>query len=185
MVVTKTRITVDEYLAMEELEGRRTNLIDGEIVVMEPTLWHQRAIVEIAAALLAWEKGGPGRGLVSMPLDIKLDDFNVYAPDVLWYAQHRAPEIMAPRPYAMPDLVAEVRSPSTWRYDVGRKKSGYEAFGARELWLIDFSAVLVFRRSDPKQPTFDATLELTPEQTLSSPLLPGFELALASLYPAA
>jgi Uma2 family endonuclease len=59
VVVTKTRITVDEYLAMEELEGRRTNLIDGEIVVMEPTLWHQRAIVEISAALLAWEKGGP------------------------------------------------------------------------------------------------------------------------------
>ena len=37
MVVTKTRITADEYVAMEELEGRRTDLIDGEIVVIEPT----------------------------------------------------------------------------------------------------------------------------------------------------
>jgi Uma2 family endonuclease len=186
VVVTKTRITADEYLAMgEDPWGRRGQLIDGEIVVNEPTRWHQRAVIEISAGLLAWEKGGTDRGLVSLPLDIKRDEYNVYAPDVLWYAQDRAPAISAPRPYPAPDLVVEVRSPSTWRLDIGPKKSGYEAIGVRELWLVDFSAVLVFRRSDPQQPTFDATLELTPEQTLGSPLLPGFELALASLYPAA
>ena len=183
MVVTKTRITADKYLAMEELEGRRTNLIDGEIVVNEPTPWHQRAILEIGSALLVWEKGGSGRGVASLPLDIKIDEFNVYAPDVLWYAQDRAPELMAPRPYPPPDLVVEVRSPSTWRYDIGRKKSGYEAAGVRELWLVDFTSVLVFRRSGLKRPDFDVTLELTPEESLGSPLLPGFELPLAALYP--
>ena len=129
------------------------------------------------------EKGGSGRGVASLPLDIKLDEFNVYAPDVLWYAQDRAPELMAPRPYPPPDLVVEVRSPSTWRYDIGRKKSGYEAAGVRELWLVDFTSVLVFRRSGPKRPDFDVTLELTPEESLGSPLLPGFELPLAALYP--
>ncbi len=183
MVVTKTRITADEYLAMEELEGRRTDLIDGEIVVNEPTPWHQRAVLEIVMALGAWQKGGADRGVASLPLDIKLDEFNVYGPDVLWYAEGRAPAITAPRPYPPPDLVVEVRSPSTWRHDIGRKKSGYEAAGVRELWLVDFSSVLVFRRSDPKRPDFDVTLELTPEETLSSPLLPGFALPLAGLYP--
>ncbi len=186
MVVTKTRITADEYLAMgEDPWGRRGQLIDGEIVVMEPTLWHQRAVVEISAALLGWEKGGPDRGLVSNPLDIKRDEFNVYAPDVLWYAKDRAPEIMAPRPYPPPDLVVEIRSPSTWRYDIGPKKTGYEAMGVRELWLVDFTSVLVFRRSEPTRPDFDVTLELTPEETLTSPLLPGFGLPLADLFPAA
>jgi Uma2 family endonuclease len=184
VVVTKTRITAHEYLAMEELEGRRTDLIDGEIVVNEPTRWHQDAIKEIAFALVAWEKGGPGRGVVSLPLDIKIDEFNVYGPDVLWYAEGRAPAITAPRPYPPPDLVVEVRSPSTWRHDIGRKKSGYEAAGVRELWLVDFTSVLVFRRSDPKRPDFDVTLELTQGETLTSPLLPGFALPLAGLYPA-
>ena len=183
MVVTKTRITADEYLAMEELEGRRTDLIDGEIVVNEPTRWHQDAVKEIVLALGIWEKGGADRGTMSLPLDIKLDEFNVYAPDVLWYTEGRAPAITAPRPYPPPDLVVEVRSPSTWRHDIGRKKSGYEAAGVRELWLVDFSSVLVFRRSDPKRPDFDVTLELTPEETLTSPLLPGFALPLAGLYP--
>ena len=132
-----------------------------------------------------WEKGGVDRGFTCLPLDIKLDEFNVYAPDVLWYAEGHAPELMAPRPYAPPDLVVEIRSPSTWRHDIGRKKSGYEAAGVRELWLVDFTCVLVFRRSDPKRPDFDVALELTPEETLTSPLLPGFALPLADLYPAA
>jgi Uma2 family endonuclease len=183
VVVTKTRITANEYLAMEELEGRRTDLIDGEIVVNELTPWHQRAASAILIGLGEWEKGGAGRGFACLPLDIKLDELNVYAPDVLWYAEGRAPALMAPRPYPPPDLVVEVRSPSTWRHDIGRKKSGYEAAGVGELWLVDFTSVLVFRRSDPKRADFDVTLELTPEQTLTSPLLPDFALPLAGLYP--
>ncbi len=183
MVVTKTRIRADEYLAMgEDPWGRRGQLIDGEIVLNEPTRWHQHAVREIAFALIGWEKGGSGRGSASLPLDVKLDEFNVYGPDVLWYTTDRAPELMAPRLYPLPDLVAEVRSRSTWRHDIGRKKSGYEAAGVRELWLVDFTAVLVFRRSRPKRPDFDVTLELTSEETLTSPLLPGFGLPLADLY---
>jgi Uma2 family endonuclease len=186
VVVTRTRITADEYLAMEEDPwGRRSQLIDGEIVVNQPTPWHQRAVLEISAALLVWEKGGHDRGLVSLPLDIRRDEYNVYAPDALWYAPGRVPSLDAPRPYAPPDLVVEVRSPSTWRFDIGPKKAGYEALGVRELWLVDFTSVLVFRRGDPKRPDFDVTLELTPEETLTSPLLPGFALPLAGLYPAA
>ena len=185
MVVTKTRITADEYLAMgEDPWGRRSQLIDGEIVMNQPTRWHQDAVKEIVLALGMWEKAGTDRGLMSLPLDIKLDEFNVYAPDVLWYAEGHAPELMAPRPYPPPDLVIEIRSPSTWRHDIGRKKSGYEAAGVRELWLVDFTSVLVFRRSAPQQPDFDITLELTPEESLTSPLLPGFALPLAGLYPA-
>jgi Uma2 family endonuclease len=186
VVVTKTRITADQYLAVGlDPWGRRSQLIDGEIVMNEPTRWHQRAVMEIVAALLAWEKAGPDRGFACLPLDIKRDEYNVYAPDVLWYAQGRAPALDAPRPYPAPDLVVEIRSPSTWRYDIGPKKSGYEAMGVRELWLVDFTSVLVFRRSAPQRPDFDLTLELTPQETLASPLLPGFGLPLADLYPVA
>lgn len=183
MVVTKTRITADEYLAIEGLEGRRTELVDGEVVVNEPTPWHQRAVLEIVSALFVWEKGGADRGLTCLPLDIKRDEYNVFAPDALWYAPGREPRLDAPRPYPPPDLTVEVRSPSTWRFDIGPKKTGYEAMAVRELWLVDFTSLLVFRRSSPQRPDFDVTLELAPEETLASPLLPGFALPLASLYP--
>ncbi len=68
--------------------------------------------------------------------------------------------------------------------DIGAKKSGYERAGLPELWLVDTAAdeVLVFRRSRPGTPTFGVSLELTNQDTLTSPLLPAFELPLSSLF---
>lgn len=185
MVVTRTRITADEFLAMErdEFDTRRYELVDGEVVVNAPVLWHQHVSLEIAGTLRAWAQAERGRGVATIWIDVKLDQYNVYEPDVLWYAQDRAPSLTDRPPYPIPGLAVEVRSPSTWRKDVGRKKAVYEARGVGELWLVDFTAVLVYRRSGPKQATFDVELELAPEETLTSPLLPGFALPVARLYP--
>jgi Uma2 family endonuclease len=75
-----------------------------------------------------------------------------------------------------------VRSPSTWRYDIGHKKSVYEAGGLPELWLVDCDAVLVFRRSERPESSFDVALELSRQDRLTSPQLPGFELDLGQLF---
>ncbi len=84
----------------------------------------------------------------------------------------------------MPDLCVEIRSPGTWRYDVGAKKAGYERAGLRELWLVDDRAecVLVYRRSRPDAPDFDVALELTAGDELASPQLPGFALSVEELF---
>ncbi len=68
--------------------------------------------------------------------------------------------------------------------DIGRKKSVYEAHGVPELWLVDdvASVVLVFGCSAPDVTYYDTALELDGDDTLCSPLLPGFELALAELF---
>ncbi|MCA1846431.1 MAG: Uma2 family endonuclease [Actinobacteria bacterium] len=72
----------------------------------------------------------------------------------------------------------EVRSPSTWRYDVGTKKRVYEATGLPELWLVDTDAdtVLVYRQSSPDASTFDVDLEFGAGEQRSTPLLPGLEI---------
>jgi Uma2 family endonuclease len=67
------------------------------------------------------------------------------------------------------------------------KKARYEQHGLPELWLVDTAAdaVIVFRRSVASAPTFDVSLELARGDVLTSPLLPGFELALDELFGAA
>ncbi len=42
--------------------------------------------------------------------------------------------------------------------------------------------VLVYRRSAPDAPAFDVALELTEGDTLASPQLPGFALAVSELF---
>jgi Uma2 family endonuclease len=180
------RMTADQYFALPySPELRGAELVEGELVMEQPLLLHQAVRDELAYALRSWVRAGAGRGLVSSPLDVKLDEHNVFGPDLLWYPEEAAPDIHAGRPYPVPSLAVEVRSPSTWRYDIGPKKAAYERAGLRELWLVDTAAseVLIFRRSGPEAASFDVVLELDRSETLTSPLLEGFELPLAELFP--
>jgi Uma2 family endonuclease len=175
-------MTADEYLALGEGHPR-TQLVEGEVVLNAPQLPHQIVFGDLHFALQLWARADRGRGLVIAPLDVRLDDRNVYNPDILWYAEDRAPRRDDAPPYPMPDIAVEIRSPSTWRYDVGVKKTIYERQGLAELWLVDTRAqtVLVFRRSGPEVKAFDVVLELEREERLESPQLPGFSLALSEL----
>jgi Uma2 family endonuclease len=184
-VRTAEPMTADEYLALEPPPARRRlELVEGEVVVHEPTWMHGDAQERIVFALGQWTRAAAGRGRAHLPLDVKLDERNVYAPDVVWYCEGRVPARNDPPPYPPPDLAVEVRSPSTWRFDIGAKKRNYERYGVAELWLVDTAAgvVLVFRRSSPKAPAFDLSEELDTQATLTSPLLPGFALPVAEIF---
>jgi len=184
-VTTAEQMTADEFLALGLREdGRRGQLIDGEVVMNEPTWMHGDSQLKILLALRVWSRAAPNRGAANLPIDVKLDDRNVYGPDVVWYRDGRAPTRADQPPYPVPDLAVEVRSPSTWRYDVGVKMRNYERRGVGELWLVDTAAdvVLVFRRSSATAPLFDVSEEFAADATLSSPLLPGFALPVAEIF---
>ena len=102
-------------------------------------------------------EGGEDRGLVIAPTDVVMDQFNVYGPDLLWISERHRPRDPTRRLQRVPDLCVEIRSPSTWRYDIGAKKRVYEAGSLPELWLVDdvSEAVYAFRRSSPGLDRFD------------------------------
>jgi Uma2 family endonuclease len=159
-------------------------LIDGTVVVNEPRLPHARAQTELIYRLRRWIEEGDARGQVSVPTDIVVDRSNVFAPDVWWVGEHRRPTLDQLYLEGMPDLVIEIRSPSTWIRDLRVKLPRYEAAGVSEAWYVDTEAhtVLVFRRSRADAPTFDVSLELGVDQELTSPLLPGFALRVAAIF---
>ncbi len=176
------RMTVAEYLA--EDRGRWASLVDGEVVVCAPRSLHQVVVREMLVELALWARAAPGRGEVTTEIAVELDEYNWFGPDLLWYREGRGPGRTEVVPQPLPEIAAEVRSPSTWRFDIGAKKARYEQHGLPELWLVDTAAdvVLVFRRSSPRAPTFDVSLELARGDALTSPLLPGFALALDALF---
>lgn len=183
MALTSTRLTAEEYFALPPTE-KRTQLIDGEIVETEASLRHQRITGEIYAELRSWLRQNPGQGEAGIPVNVHLDDRNVFAPDVWWVPEASRPARDATRIVGPPALAVEVRSPSTWRYDVGTKRATFERLGLSELWLVDTQAnsVLVYRRSTAKADRFDVALELEATEVLTTPLIPGFSLVLAALF---
>jgi Uma2 family endonuclease len=187
MAVTSTRLTAEEYFALPPTTAtgtrRRTQLIDGEVVVTEASVRHQRITLELARLLTNWIREHPGHGEAGIPVNVHLDDHNVFAPDVWWVPEASRPARDATRIAGPPALAVEVRSPSTWRYDVGAKKATYERARLAELWLVDTeaSSVLVYRRSAPGATSFDLALELGAGEVLATPLIPGFALDLGEL----
>jgi Uma2 family endonuclease len=183
MEATATRITAERYFEIS-VEGERTQLIGGALVVDEPLPIHGVLQVRLVAALYSWTEDAEGRGLVCLPADVVMDEFNVYGPDLLWIAERHRPADLRKRLERIPDLCVEIRSPGTWRFDIGEKKRVYEAGGLPELWLVDdvSEQVYVFRRSAPRADHFDVALDLGKDDVLSSPLLPGFTLPLPELF---
>ena len=175
------RLTVDEFFALPG-EQRHTQLIDGEIVVNAPSRRHQRILLWLAYELETFRRTKPHLGSPGLEMDVPVGEFNVYLPDLWWSTPERQPGPL--RFDGMPDLAIEVRSPGTWRFDIGTKKDGYEAGGLPELWLVDTAAerVIVHRRSHPDAPTFDVRVELAPGDELTTPLLPGLALDVAELF---
>jgi Uma2 family endonuclease len=183
MTTTAGQMTAAQYLE-RTWDERWTELVDGAIIVNEPLPIHMVLAGWIYAQLLAWTDAAPGRGIAFLPIDVPIDERNVFAPDVCWYAEERRPTNLGEVVQRVPDLAVEVRSESTWRYDIGVKKARYESAGVAELWLVDTRApsVLVFRRSAPQAPAFDVALELERRASLASPLLPGLTLDLTRLF---
>jgi Uma2 family endonuclease len=176
-------MTVEEYRAKSH-EGDRTQLIDGVVVVTESKPIHGLAQGALIFALGEWVGAGTGRGMVLPPVNVALTDRDSYGPDVVWFSEDHVPDDLTQDPERVPDLVVEVRSPSTWRFDIGRKRYVYETHGVPELWLVDpyEQMVTVCRRTDPRAPTFDIELPLGPSDLLRSPQLPGFQLPIESLF---
>ncbi len=181
-MATATRMTAEQYYAVT-VEGDRAQLVEGELVVNQPKSRHALLQSRLNAALTVWTSDGEARGMTLAPTDIRMDEHNVYGPDVIWFAHGHEPDLDA-YPDRVPDLCIEIRSPGTWRYDIGPKKRVYEDGGLPELWLVDgeTATVLVYRRSTPETSTFDVMLELGVADALTSPQLPGFELNLSELF---
>jgi len=181
--ITAARLTAEQYYALPPTE-QRTQLIDGEVVVTEASLRHQRIALEICFLLMQWLRANPGHGEAGIPVNVHIDERNVFAPDVWWVPESARPPRDATKILGPPALAVEVRSPSTWRYDVGVKKATYERHGLAELWLVDTrpDRVLIFRRSSPEAATFDVTAERAAPASLATPLIPGFAVDLAAVF---
>lgn len=183
MSATATRMTAKQYAAWS-VEGDRTQLVAGEVILNDPKPVHALLQARLITAMGTWIEAGDRRGIVTAPTSLTLDEHNVYGPDALWFSEERRPADLRRYPDGVSDLCVEVRSPGTWRYDIGAKRAVYERSGLPELWLVDDRAetVLVYRRSEDGSDSFDIALELGRDEMLSSPRMPGFELLLEGLF---
>jgi Uma2 family endonuclease len=75
--------------------------------------------------------------LLLAPMDVYLDDENLFQPDLIFISNENAHIIKKSYIEGTPDLLMEILSPSTSKNDKIRKKTQYERFGVKEYWIVD------------------------------------------------
>lgn len=130
--------TWDDFIALEEDDLRE--LIDGELVEVEvPTDCHEHVVMRIGAALTVWCDAGHGGRALGSGYKVRISDRRGLMPDVQFYrdGNRSSREQQQGLVRGHPDLVVEVVSPSSQRYDRVKKLRWYAGLGVPEYWLVD------------------------------------------------
>ena len=119
-------------------EGTMAQLIQSQLVMSPaPTYGHQKLVVRLCTMINSFlNQHDMGEVLVA-PFDVHLDDENVYQPDILFIRNDQLSNIRKDGFHGAPDVVIELLSSFTSRYDLGQKKAGYERHGVQEYWIVD------------------------------------------------
>jgi Uma2 family endonuclease len=180
-VEKKKKYTVDDYMMLEE--GAPFQLINNELIMSpSPIPIHQvisRRIVQNMSNFL--DDQHDNGFLVYAPMDVKLDEGNIFQPDILYVKEERAAEIVKDRVEGAPDLVIEILSPSNAYYDLRQKKNIYEKYGVKEYIIVDpiEQSVELYALKDG---LYYLHQKAQKDGQLNSIILPGFNVDLKKLF---
>jgi len=184
-MATKTLVTCEEYIALEETQGVRYELSEGELIVTpSASFFHNKIAYSLVATIGAFAEI-QGLGDVIGETDVKLIGDTVRRPDVAFFRAGRLQGIdldRVPLP-VVPDLVMEIVSRSDRADDLIFKVSQYLSSGAKAVWLLYPNAKQAYRyvadRLDPAVRSAAAGHKFEEPE-----LLPGLSLPLAQIFPA-
>lgn len=119
-------------------EGTRAQLINNQIILAPaPSDAHRETGIETGAALHRFVKKNRLGKVRIAPYDVYLNRRNAHQPDIVFIANKNLHKIKPNGLHGAPDLVIEILSPATWRFDKEDKKDEYERSGVKEYWLVD------------------------------------------------
>lgn len=137
----KTRMTVEQYMALSPEQYPNTLLIYGEMIVMpRPRPKHNRSIFYLGQVVDRWIRHFK-LGMTFFDSDLILDEENalVYAPDLMFLATAHLAQYRDERVYGPVDLAVEILSPSEKKkpFLQNRKFTDYEGYGIPWYWIVD------------------------------------------------
>ncbi|MDP8971550.1 MAG: Uma2 family endonuclease [Actinomycetota bacterium] len=175
----RSKLTYEDLQRFPD-DNLRRELIDGELIVTPaPATRHQDVVLKLGARLLNHTEEHGGKVYVA-PTDVFLSDVDVVEPDVLFVRAEHVDKVEKKLVRSAPDVVVEVSSPSTRRLELVRKRALYERYGVPEYWYVDLDADRV-EIHQLEASGYGPPRLLQRGDTLTSPQVPGFEIAVDDL----
>jgi Uma2 family endonuclease len=182
MATTEKLLSAEEFEALPD-DGKRYELIDGELREMAPTVyWHGEVEINLGT-LLNVHVRAHGLGRVScgeILCIVRRNPDRVRAADIAFVRQERVPPLEA-RQHIMeviPDLVVEILSKHDTVEEISGKIDDWIGAGVQMLWIVD-----PFRRTVTiYQPGHDPSLLGEHGSLEGDPIIPGFRCPVAEIF---
>ncbi|MGF1491345.1 MAG: Uma2 family endonuclease [Microcoleaceae cyanobacterium] len=186
MVTHPIRWTVRDLDVMPDDGGwKRYEIIDGErLVTRAPHIRHQSAAGKIHVRLEIWSEETELGSAFQTP-GVVFSHTDAVIPDVVWISKARLTHGIdeAGHLIATPELMVEILSPGerNEQRDKEFKRKLYSLHGVQEYWIVNWQlqTVEVYRRSNLQ---LELVGTLLSEDSLQSPILPGFLMPIAKVF---
>ena len=171
-------MTAEQFDALPEEEGRKWELLDGELIeVSSATPRHNRILGRLFKLLDSFAEARKlGAVLIETDLAVRADtrlrpDFGFFSAET-WRTVdlNRVPVLQTP------DIAVEIISPSETATTIYRKVDAYLKWGVKEVWLIEPEIRTIFVHSR------GGVQQLSEGAFLTSSLVPGWQLQIADLF---
>jgi Uma2 family endonuclease len=174
----RTLMTAEQFDALPEEEGRKWELLDGELIeVSSATPKHNRILGRLYKMLDSFAEARKlGAVLLETDLAVRLNtrlrpDFGFFSADT-W----RTVDLDIVPVIQTPDIAVEIISPSETATTINRKVDAYLKWGVHEVWLIDPEIRTLFVH------TLVGAQRLSEGAVLTSEFVPGWRLQIADLF---
>lgn len=119
-------------------EDKKTEFINGETIFQSPAKLRHTIAIKLLLKLLDTFVIKHRLGFVGSEKMLISLTRNDYEPDICFFDKSKSQSFRSDQMhFPAPDLVVEVLSPSTEKYDRETKFQDYAAHGVREYWIID------------------------------------------------
>jgi Uma2 family endonuclease len=161
-------------------EEERFELVEGEIVMMPAEgIAHERIKSALTVAI---SRALPDHLTIAVEATLRLSDTIMLEPDVAVFpkALFRKSTSFVHLDRGETHLIIEVAA-SSLAYDKDLKARLYARHGVREFWVIDANSRSTWVHTGPSGDEWLSITERGPQESLTTPALPGFSLRLGAI----
>jgi len=174
--------TFEDYRQLTAESETRYEVIAGVLYEMPPpSTLHQLVVTQLVIQLGNLIKASSQGILYTSPIEVVLPEAATpVQPDLVFISDERRNIIKENRIEGPPDLVVEVLSPSSIRYDRVTKFEVYETGGIQEYWILNpkTRSVEIYNLEDGLYTLFN---EFSAEEPVQSPMLGELVFTIGSL----
>ncbi len=185
IMATTVRWTSADLEALPEDDGKRYEIIDGELCVSKQPHWHHQFVcAQILGRLQEWSNR-TGAGRANLAPGIVFSEDNDVAPDLVWISTERLAASLGRggHLHAAPELIVEVLSPGAvneWR-DREVKLKLYSRRAVQQYWIVDWQLrkIEIYRRENL---ALQLVTTLREGDVVETSLLPGFSCSVTAVF---